>query len=150
MKSITRLTLSLALFVLAGSIGAQEGPIKYRQGVMAAQGGHAGAIAQIAYGGVDHNEQLVAHIDALAALSGMIVSAFEENAFVMEDTPSSAKAVIWERWDEFQEKAGDLESAVSAFSVAVKGADADAFGGKLDGVWDACKGCHETFRKKKE
>ena len=150
MKGVTRFTLSFVLFVLAGTINAQEGPIKYRQGVMAAQGGHAGAIAQIAYGGVDHKEQLVAHIDALAALSEMVVTAFEENALVMEDTPSTAKEAIWERWDEFQEKAGDLENAVSAFSASAKGGDADAFGGKLDAVWDACKGCHKSFRKKEE
>ncbi|MDH3691129.1 MAG: cytochrome c, partial [Gammaproteobacteria bacterium] len=117
---------------------------------MAAQGGHAGAIAQIAYGGVEHKAQLVAHIDALAALSKMTVIAFEEKALIAEDTPSRAKEVIWEKWDEFKEKAGDMEKAVSAFSAAAKAGDADAFGGKLDAVWDGCKDCHESFRKKEE
>ena len=146
----TRLLLACSLLVLAGSVWAQEGPIKYRQGVMKGMGGHAGAIAQIAYGGVAHKDHLAAHIDAMSALSKMIVTAFEEKALVAEDTPTRAKPDIWEDWDRFTQKANDLDVAFSAFSESAKGGDADAFTDKLDAVWDSCKGCHKKFQTEKD
>ena len=72
MRSVATLCLTVVMFALTGSAFAQDGPIKYRQGVMKAIGGHAGAIAQIAYGGVDHGGHLADHANAFAALTKMV------------------------------------------------------------------------------
>ena len=127
MIRLTTLLIAASLFILAGQVWAQEGPIKYRQGVMKSMGGHAGAIAQIAYGGVTHKDHLAAHADGIVALSKMVVTAFEEKALEAEDAPTRAKPIIWEKWQQFTQKAEDLELALSAFADSAKAGDADAF-----------------------
>ena len=146
-----KLSLPLMLLVLmfSVSLSAQEGPVKYRQSVMRAVGGHAGAVAEIAYGGVPHKEYLAGHAHALHEVSKQVTIAFKEQAMT-EDPPTRAKAAIWEEWDEYEAKAGDMEKAAAAVAQAAESGDPEAVAAKLDPLWDACKGCHKKFRKKEE
>jgi cytochrome c556 len=147
-KKLTRPLMLLALVFSAG-VDAQEGPVKYRQSLMSAVGGHAGAVAQIAYGGVPYKDYLAGHAHALVEVSKQVTIAFKEE-IITEDPPTRAKAAIWEDWDEFEAKAGDLEKAAAAVAQAAESGDTDAVAAKLDPLWDACKGCHKKFRQKQE
>lgn len=149
MRRATTLILSVVIVVLTGSAFAQEGPIKYRRGVMKAMQGHADAIAQIAYGGVDHGAHLTAHADAFAALSKMVPTAFEEDAMATDDVKTRAKEQIWDEWSDFQAEADALAKATADFAAAARSGAKDV-AAKLDPVWDSCKGCHKKFRAKRK
>lgn len=146
---IRTIILWLGLATLAASpiLNAQEGDVKYRRSVMAAVGGHAGAIAEIAYGAVPHTDQLAMHAQALHTLSTTIVTAFREQAMT-EDPPTGAKPEIWEKWDEFEQKVADLERTSAAVAKAAAEGDEIGVAESLDPMWDSCDGCHKVFRKK--
>lgn len=146
-----KLTLPLTVLALTLSalVSAQEGSVKYRQAIMMTVGGHAGAVAQIAYGGVPYQDYLAGHAHALAEVSKQVTIAFKEQAMT-EDPPTRAKAAIWEEWDEFEAKAGDMEKAAAAVAEAAESGDTEAVAAKLDPLWDTCKGCHKKFRRKQE
>lgn len=148
MKISTAFCLFVALAVVSAGVFAQEGPIKYRQGVMNAIGGHATGIAEIAYGGVDHRAHLTIHVESLAALTKMVTIAFKEDAIPTEDAPTRAKPEIWQNWHDFEKKTNELMNAVTDYAAAVKTGDTDVVATKLDAVWDSCKSCHKKYRKK--
>ena len=143
------LVMSVVMFALTGSAIAQEGPIKYRKGVMKAIGGHADAIAQIAYGGADQGAYLTAHADAFEALSKMVSAAFKEDAMASGDVKTRAKDDIWKNWSDYQSKADDLSKAAADFAAAARSGGKDV-AAKLDPVWDSCKGCHKKYRAKRK
>lgn len=123
----------------------EEGTVKYRQAIMKANSGHAGALALIAKGQVPFKDQMAGHAHALHELSKQVTMAFKERVLAGK---TKAKAYIWEEWPEFEEKAEDLEKATGGLSAAAASGDMDAFGKSLKATFDACKGCHEDFRKK--
>ncbi len=148
MKKMMAWCVSMILLMLSTSVFAQEGPIKYRQGVMKAIGGHATGIAQIAYGEVGHRAHLATHTEALQALTKMVTIAFKEDAIPTEDAPSRAKPEIWQNWRDFEKKTEDMVKAVTDYATAARTGDANVMATKLDAVWDSCKGCHKKYRKK--
>ena len=147
-----KITVILSLFVsfaICGAVSAQEGTVKYRQGLMGAIGGHAEAIAQISYGGVDYTDHLVGHTEALKALTTLVLTAFREEA-ITEDPPTRAKAEIWKEWAEFEGYVSDLQQAAADVAETAAGGDVGAVAGSLDPLWDACKSCHDSFRKRRQ
>jgi cytochrome c556 len=62
---------------------------------------------------------------------------------------SEALPAIWEHWDDFTAKADDLGKAAETLVAALDGGDPD-WKGAFQGVSDACKACHQDYRKKKE
>ncbi len=134
---------------MSTTLYAQEGPVKYRQSVMQAIGGHAGAIAQIAYGGVEYKDHLAGHVLALQVLSKQVVPAFQAEV-ITEDPPTRAKEEIWSRWSEFEQHTNDFQESVAAVAKTAEGGDLGALATSLDPLWDTCKGCHKPFRKKPE
>lgn len=143
------IVLATALLTLAASsvLHAQEGDVKYRKAIMGAIGGHAGAVAEIAYGGVPYKDQLAQHAQALNELSALIVTAFREQA-ITEDPPTRARPEIWEKWEEFEAKAAELEKTSAVVAKAAAEEDEIGVAEGLDPMWDACDGCHKSFRKK--
>ena len=145
-------TVILSLFVslaIGGTTNAQEGTVKYRQGLMGAIGGHAEAIAQIAYGGVDYTDHLAGHTEALKALTTLVPTAFREEA-ITEDPPTRAKAEIWQDWSKFEGYVKDLQQAAADVAETAGGGDVGAVAGSLDPLWDSCKACHDSFRKRRQ
>lgn len=147
MTRVLTLILTVAMITLTGGAIAQEGPIKYRKGVMKAIGGHADAIAQISYGGVSHSAHLVDHATAFEALSKMITVAFEEDAMASGDVKTRAKEEIWKNSSDYQAKADALVKAAGDFAAAARAGESN-IAAKLDPVWDSCKGCHKKYRAK--
>ena len=145
-KRITIIWLLFATFGMSLSTQAQESTVMYRKSIMGAVGGHAGAIAEIAYGGVDYSDHMVGHTEALKVLTTLVLTAFREEV-ITEDPPTRAKAAIWEQWSEFEQYANDLQQAAADVAEAAQSGDMNAVATSLDPLWDACKGCHEPFRK---
>ncbi|HUG45093.1 MAG TPA: cytochrome c [Sphingomicrobium sp.] len=61
---------------------------------------------------------------------------------------TEAKAVIWERPEDFQSKAQAFEQAAAAFRAAAQGSDLEAIRAAHADLGKACKACHDLYREK--
>jgi cytochrome c556 len=59
-----------------------------------------------------------------------------------------ALAVVWTQPDEFGQKAAKPVDAADALNAAAKAGDLAAVRGAVAPLGEACKGCHDRFRKK--
>ena len=138
-----------SLMVSATVISAAEeinsdAVIKYRQGVMKAQGGLMAAMAQIVRGKVQYDARLPAYAQALQGIIKDIPDMFPEDSDFGE---TDAKAEIWENSEEFRNAADKAVNEVETFQKTVATGDKKAIGGQFKELADACKGCHKKFRK---
>ena len=142
-------TAVIAAALIAAAAAQAEEPenyIKYRQAVMKAIGGHAGAAGQIVRGKVSPEGALAMHADALAALNADISSLFPEGSDFGE---TRAKEEIWSDRAAFDKAAGDAKTATAAFAAAVAAGDKEKIGAAYRDVGESCKTCHKQFREKK-
>ena len=62
---------------------------------------------------------------------------------------TKAKAVIWEKFDEFSKNPAKLKTAASELAAAAKAKDDAAITAKVKALGDVCGGCHKAFRAEK-
>jgi len=142
-SSITALALVLGFSVQVAAETTAEDALKYRQSIMTALKGHAGAISMQTRGLAGDPAHVSKHADAIAALAAELKTVFQEGSNV-ED--SEALPVIWEEPEEFAEALAKVEAATAALSEATASGNMEAIGGAFREVGQACKGCHERFR----
>jgi cytochrome c556 len=142
-SSITALTLILGFSLHVGAETTAEDALKYRQSIMTALKGHAGALSMQARGLAGDPDHVVKHADAIAGLIAELHTVFQEGSNV-ED--SEALPVIWDDAEGFAEALTTAEQAASALSEAATSNDLQAIDGAFMNVGKACKGCHESFR----
>lgn len=123
-----------------------EPAIKYRQNVMQAMGGLVGASAGRLRDGFTHGPDMTAITNALQALSKDVPALFPEGTDFGE---TEAKAEVWSKPKEFEKAADDLKEKVDAFAAAAKNGDRAETLKAFKAMGDACKACHEDFRKEK-
>ncbi len=144
-------SLTWSVLVTAATVAiAQEDPeavIKYRQGVMKAQGGHMAAMAQIVRGKVDYADQLKVHAQALNSIADNIDALFPEGSDFGE---TEAKAEIWDNWDKFKESANNASQKAQTFLKTVESGSKEDIGKQFKELGQACKSCHKKFRTEKE
>jgi cytochrome c556 len=124
-----------------------EDIIKYRQNMMKAIGGHAGAAGAIIQGKVDYKNQLADHARALQALTGDIPALFPKDSDFGE---TKAKDGVWSNRAEFEKIAKDAKANVAAFAKAVQDGNQQAIAASYKEMGEGCKGCHKDFRKKED
>ena len=149
MRKFTLLMLVfVSLMIVLQSASANEAIIKYRQGHLAAMGGHTSAIFQL-FGETNipeghtalHAKSLVKLIDLLHAdLDKMFPKGSGEGK-------TDALPKIWKDWDGFSEAADKAKSAADDVAQALEAEDKAAFGGAMKAMGGACKGCHKKYRK---
>jgi len=138
-----RIVLGLIVMLLTGAASAEDSAaVKYRQTTMKAVGGHMGAISAIAKGQVDHPGDLAVHVSSLAALSGIVPEVFGPEAKGGDALPK-----IWSEPAEFQKRLDALRTAAQDLDTLVKGGDMTNFNKSLGALGQACKGCHDDFKK---
>jgi cytochrome c556 len=151
LQPLAKIALSGVLLGLSCSTHAQDidtdAVIKFRQGVMNAQGGHMGAMAQIVRGKVDYPGQLIVHAKALNSIAHDVGKLFPEGTDFGE---TDAKEEIWSNWDKFKEAADRLGNEAQAFVKVVQSEDQKAIGQGFKKLAEACKGCHKKFRQEDE
>ena len=79
---------------------------------------------------------------AIHEMAGKITAEFPPGS---TQSPTAAKPVIWQQWDDFTDKARKLEGEVAKLS-ATGFADGDRLRAQFRAVAYACDGCHETYR----
>lgn len=146
-STITALTLILSFSFQATAETSAEDAFKYRQFIMSALKGHAGAISSQARGLAGDADHIANHAKAVANLGTELHSIFQEGSNI-ED--SEALPVIWEEPEEFAAAVAKAEEAMAALGEVADGGDIQAIGNAFKDVGKACKGCHERFRVEHE
>ena len=137
----TKAAVVLALAAICAS--ASEGEVDYRQHTMAAIGGHTQAIADIVTQKVPHTGHLASHANALADLATIAATLFPEGSEGGDSLPA-----IWENSEDFQAKLAAFKEAADGLKAAAASGDAGQVGRAMQGVGQACKGCHDDYRAK--
>ena len=141
--TITAITLVLGLSLQVTAETSAEDAFKYRQYIMTALKGHAGAVSTQTRGLAGNSDYVANHAKAIANLGTELHTIFPEGSNV-ED--SEALPVIWEEPEEFAAAVAKAEEAMAALDEAADGGDMQAIGAAFMDVGKACKGCHERFR----
>lgn len=146
MRKVTVALLVGLCALCAGPLAADdESAIKYRQSVMKAAGGHAGALGAIAKGQVSHTSHIPVHAQAVKGLSMQVLDAFKQEAV---SEKSRAKTEIWSDWAGFEKAASRFETASAKLAEAAGGKG--DMGAAMKELFGSCKGCHKDYRKKKK
>jgi cytochrome c556 len=128
---------------LADEADLPAGPIRDRHELMEEVGKQAKALNGALKAG--DTAAVAKPAEEIARLASRIVKLFPPGS---TDPKSRAKPEIWQKFDQFEALASELESSSAALAVAAKaGADVQSLSAK---VMKTCKGCHESFRKPKE
>lgn len=121
-----------------------EPAIKYRQNVMSALGGLAGTTVGQLRDDFAYGPDLKSVAAAMQALSADIPALFPPGTDFGE---TKAKPEVWSKRQEFEKSASKAKEAIAAFSAAAEKGDRKETFAAFKGVGDACKGCHDDFRK---
>lgn len=143
--------LLLGFTAPAAAVDEPENIIAYRQSVMKAMGGHAGAIAAVAKGQVSFVDDVAAHARGVNAMSQLITRLFPKGTDNLEYADTRALPDIWQDWPRFETAAKDLQrESAKLVEVAERGGDVAAIGAQLQNVGKACGSCHKPFRAEKK
>ena len=147
--TFTNTLASLRALVVAAALAAAlpaaaaQGDKDYRHHTMEAIGGHMQALFDILRGKVEHADHLSVHADALASLAEITPTLFPPGSGG-DDT--EALPAIWENPEDFAERLDAFKEAGAAIRAAAEtGDDVMAAARQLG---QACKGCHDSYRKK--
>lgn len=138
-----RALIGAAALVAALPSAASQGDVDYRSHTMEAIGGHMQSLFDILRGKVDHADHLSVHATALAGLAEITPTLFPAGSGG-DDT--DALPAIWENPEDFAERLDAFKEAGAGLRAAVEsGGNVMAAAQQLG---QACKGCHDSYRKK--
>ena len=147
MKRVTLALATAAVLAGSGTALAADAPkdvVEYRQSVMSALGGHAGAIARIVKQQVSY-DHIQAHADAIAATAAAVSDIFPENSGPGDYEKTDALAKIWEQPDKFQDAVEQFQTAAQDFKAAA-GGDRGEVIRAFKALGDSCGNCHDSYR----
>jgi cytochrome c556 len=149
-KARSILTMGTVLAMLSPLLlhaAEPEDIIKYRQNMMKAIGAHTAAAGAIIQGKVEYRSQLAEHARALQALTNDIPGLFPKDS---DFGDTRAKDGVWTDRAEFEKRANNLKTKVTAFAKAVEAGKQPAIVASYKEMGEDCKACHKDFRKKEE
>ena len=140
-------TLGLGLALVQAQ--EEEAPeLGYRQKLMKGHGASMGSIGDIMKyklpGGSAH---VAVHAKNISEYATLIPDAFKKD---ISAGKTDAKAEVWQNWDDFVAKANALNVASSELAAAAAGGDMRAMMPGVKALGDACRGCHNDYRKPEE
>ena len=137
-------TVVLGLSIQVAAETSAEDAYEYREHVMTAVKGHAGALSMQTRGLAGAPDDVAKHAAAMAALAGELKTVFPEGSDYEE---SEALPEIWDEPEAFAEALAKIEQATTALSEVAREGDMREIGGAFRDVGQACKGCHDRFRE---
>lgn len=135
---------ALSIPAVAWSATAPADAIKYRKAVMSAMSAHVSAFMLVNFGKVEHKDHLKAHASALADLGAQAKVLFPAGT---DAGDTDALPLIWKEQDQFRKLVGDLETSSAKLRDAVAANDKPGTMAAFKAVGEACKGCHDRYRK---
>lgn len=153
MKSRKSSLALLVLFVLGlglAFVQAQDDDapvLAYRQRLMKGQGAGMGSIGDILKYKLPYSADIKTHASNISEYAKLIPGAFEKNIAMGK---TDAQAVVWENWDDFTAKAKALEDAAAKLAASAESGEMRAMMPDVKALGEACRGCHDTYRKPRE
>lgn len=150
MKHAMKLCMTVMAMGMAGVALAQqvkpEDAIRYRQGVMAAIGWHAGPMGAMVKGERPFDKALFArNAERIAFLSQMPLEGFIPGS---ESGDTKAKPEIWLEWDKFKNRMERMQKEAAKLVQVAKTGDEKAMKTQFGELGKACKACHDDYREK--
>ncbi len=150
MKAWMLTASAVASLLACGTAAAQfknaDDAIEYRQGALTVMGNHFGRIGAMAGNKVPFDAKTVqANAELVATLAKLPWSAFVEGS---DKGDTNAKPEIWSQPDKFKADAQRLQDATAKLLEAARGGNQDAVKAAFGVAGEACKTCHDDFRKK--
>ena len=146
MRPARALTVAIVALALSGTAFAADTTIEYRKNNRKAIGAHMQSVVAIVKGEVEFADQLPAHARALADTASFSKAAFEQKA---TSGDSTAKADIWQRWDDFAADADAMQAAADKLAAAASTGDKGALRASVGELGRTCKSCHDSYRQKR-
>ena len=148
LKNIVLTVLAPTLLASAGVVFAQfqnsEKAIDYRQSVFTVMSTHFGRIGAVVKGEAAYNKEEVAKNAAIVAM----MSSLPWQAFGPGTEGGKAKPEVWSDNAKFKSAAEKMQVAVASLNTAAQSGDQDAIKKAFGAAGQACKGCHDDFKKK--
>jgi cytochrome c556 len=139
-------TALLACGQAAAQFKNPDDAIEYRQGALTVMSNHFSRIGAMASGKVPFDAKAVqANADLVVTLARLPWSAFVEGS---DKGDTAARPEVWSQADKFKAASQKLEDATVKLAAAAKTGDQDAVKTAFSATGEACKACHDDFRKK--
>ena len=137
-----------ALFAMSSTAFAQfqnaDKAVEYRESVMTVMGTHFGRIGAVVKGDVPYNKDEVAKNAAIVSM----MSTLPWQAFGPGMEGGKAKSEVWSDNAKFKAAAEKLQLATANLNTAAQSGDLDNIKKAFGAAGQACKGCHDDFKKK--
>lgn len=143
--------LALGLVSLVGWPGnafghdGATGIVKERMDFMKELGDATKALAAMYKGEIGYEPDVARrHAEVIEDHAPSLIGYFPENS---NEPPSESRDEIWERWEEFERLAEELEATSGAFLTAVESSDdIEATRRSFTALGRSCSACHDDFR----
>jgi len=146
--------LFLVLATMAGLVAAlpaaaqfakPEDAIKYRKAAFTVMAAHFGRVAAMANGRIPFDAKAAADNAEIATMmSKLPYAGFIEGT---DKGDTKAKPEIWTEQDKFKAAATKMQDAMEKLNAVAKAGNVDTLKAAAGTVGQACKGCHDTYRK---
>lgn len=135
----------LASTPAAAQFAKPEDAIRYRRAGMTMMATHLGRVAAMANGRVPFDAKAVADNAEIAT----IMSKLPYVAFIEGSDKGDTNALpkIWSENDKFRAAAAKLQDEMAKLNVAAKSGNIDSIKPAVGAVGQACKACHDAYRK---
>lgn len=141
------IALGSVAVVATGAVAADD-PVKDRKALMKTVGKNTKLSSQLAKGKIPYEAgQAETAMKTIAGVPDKYVTLFPEDSDIHPDTEASPK--IWEDMAGFKAAAGKMKAAANAGAQAA-GQGKEAFAAAFGNLIKTCKGCHESYRIKKQ
>ena len=135
----------LASTPAAAQFAKPEDAIKYRKAAFTVMATHFGRVAAMANGRVPFDAKAAADNAELAT----IVSKLPYAGFVdgTDKGETRAEPKIWAEMDKFRAAAAKMQDEMTKLNAAAKTGNIDTIKAAVGATGQACKACHDTYRK---
>lgn len=142
------LVLSIGFTFVEAQEGDEAPEVVYRQRLMKGHGASMGSIGDFLKYKLPYGSNHVAvHAKNISEYATLIPAAFEKK---ITEGKTDAKPEVWDNWDDFVAKANALNVAATELSAAAGGGDMRAMMPGVKALGDACRNCHNEYRKPEE
>ena len=135
----------IASLPAAAQFAKPEDAIKYRKAAFTVMATHFGRVGAMANGRIPFDAKAVAENAEIATMmSKLPYAAFGEGT---DKGDTKAKPEIWTEGDKFRAAAAKMQEEMVKLNAAAKTGNQDTIKAAFGPVGQACKGCHDNFRK---
>ncbi|MFO1316854.1 MAG: cytochrome c [Burkholderiales bacterium] len=119
--------------------------IKYRQGIMQAQGWQMGVLSRMAKGEIPYNKDQA--VRAATFVNELVKMPWEGFVPVSDSGNTKAKPEIWKDKAKFDKFAQEVQAETPKLVAAANSGDVAQLRAAVGAVGKACNNCHDDFQK---